>query len=467
MRTIEDCLQGTDYSKSELEYFMAECYFDYLYFAEHILGFELAEYHKEWFEIFEKFPRVRIMAFRGSGKTNFIAGYYIWKAIFMPQRNILIVSNTFEQAKTVLKVIKNMIAGNDLLKQYMPQSKEATWKATELTLKTGSVFYSKTYGEGVKGLRIDDVFCDEGGQYEDKTIFWTAISPVVQLNRGRIIVAGTPESHIDLLHELAENDEYYAVDYPAEKNGEPLWPQKYTCEPHDIFDKRSLVAVRKEIGELAYMQEFLLVPISAANSLFPYELTLKLLTKEKFLQYGKVNERYYIGADLAISEQGDWTVFTVMHANADGKSIVRSERFRGSGAEQKTKLKRLWEDFRPVRICVDKTGLGEQIVKEMQEEIPNIEPVHFTADEKYKMIMDLRHIIEQGILSIPNSKEDSATYSYTQELLKELNEYTIKVKTDTGKLKFSGGAYDDCVISLALANKASQSLFGDASISFL
>lgn len=432
-----------------------------------MLGFEIAKYHEEWYVLLEKFPRLSIQAFRGSGKTNFMVAYLLWKAISRDNLNVLITSATFEQAKLVLKIGRLMITDNELLRQYASIGKEATWKATELTIKNGSVFYSRTYGEAVKGLRIDYVLCDEGGQYEDKSIFWVAISPVVQLNRGRIIVIGTPTSHIDLLHELKENDEYYASEYPAERDGKPLWKQKYTCEREDAFGRRSLFKVRREIGELPYMQEFLLIPISSANSLFPLDLTLKSTDNgKKFLNYGKINERYYVGCDFALSETGDYTVYTVISETNEGKKIVFADRFRGNFEQQKIKIKKIYNDFKPIKIVMDKTGLGEQIFRELSQIIPNCEPIHFTADEKYKLIMDLRHEFETFNIEIPNTKDDAVTYAYSQQLLKELNEFTIKVNTGA-KLKFGGGKFDDCVISLALANRASLQIHGDVSIGFI
>ena len=79
MRTIKQIIEKTDYSETQMELFLAECMFDYLYFAEHVFGFDIADYHREWFELAEKFKRLVIVAFRGSGKTHFFAGYFICK----------------------------------------------------------------------------------------------------------------------------------------------------------------------------------------------------------------------------------------------------------------------------------------------------------------------------------------------------------------------------------------------------
>jgi len=467
MRTIREILKNTGYNERELELFPAKCCFDYPYFAEHVFGFEIADYHREWFYLAEKYKRLSITAFRGSGKTSWFAGYFIWKAIFNRNLNFLIISFNFEQSKLVLKIIRRMFNDNELLRQFMPDTRESSWKATELTIKNGCTFYCRTYGEGVRGLRIDYLLCDEAGRYEDKSIFWTAVSPVVQLNRGSIVVIGTPRSSIDLLAELKENDEYMCYEYPIEKNGRVLWPQKYTLKKEDEEGKRSLHGIKKEVGELAYTQEYMLIPISSANSLFPYELTSKALNDSiGFLPYGKTGNRYYIGCDLSITTKGDFTVFTVLEANADRKTIVKALRFRDTHEEQKRRLIKLYEDFRPIKIVVDKTGLGEIFFRELKQLIPNVEPLHFTYDEKWKLIMDLRQEFERFNIEIPCSKKDIKAYSYSQQLLKELNDFTLKVDTKHTKsgVKFSSGEYDDCVISLALANRASQNIYGNVSI---
>ncbi len=467
MRKIQEILKKTRYKGNQIEYFLTECFTDYLYFAEHVLGFLIADYHKEWYELFEKWPRVCLIAFRGSGKTSFVAGYFVWLAIFRENLNFLIISDTFDQSKEVLKTIRKMISDNELLREYMPTGKEAIWKATELTLKTRCTFYCRTYGESVRGLRIDYLFPDEIGKYEDKTIYWTAVSPVVQLNMGRIIAAGTPQSNNDLLAELKDNEEYFVKEYPAEKEEKALWPQKYTTLDHDTDTKRSLQKIRKEVGELAYTQEYMLIPISSANSLFPYELTSQGLSEDKFLPYGKTTEKYYLGYDVAISVKGDYVVQTILGVNADRKMIVKALRYRDNFEEQKRRVKQLCANFPIVKGFVDAAGLGDQQAREINLEFPQIQPIKLTYDEKYKMMIDLRNEFDNFKIVIPNSKDDINAYSFAQELLKELNEYSLQVDLRPGQTtrpKFRKGKYDDCVDSLALANKASEQLYGEVSV---
>lgn len=467
MRTLHEILKKTKYNANQIEYFLTECYTDYLYFAEHVLGFYIADYHREWYEMLEVFNRTCLIAFRGSGKTAFISGYFIWLSLFKENLNFLITSFNFEQSKIVLKLIRKMISDNEFLRNYMPQGKDSSWKATELTTKTGCTFYCKTYGEGVRGLRIDYLFADEIGKYEDKSIFWTALSPVVQLNMGNVIAAGTPVSNVDLLMELKDNEEYMVREYPAEKQGKCLWPQKYTMLDYNTATQRSLKQVKKEIGELSYTQEYLLVPISSANSLFPYELCSKALSNDKFLPFGKVKENYYLGYDVAISLKGDYTVMTVLGVNNDRKMIVKAFRFRDSFEEQKRRVRLLNEDFRIKRGFVDAHGLGEQQAREISVEFPQISPLKFSYDDKYSMLMDLRNEFDNFRIVIPNNKDDVNAYSFAEVLLKELNEFTMKVDLRAGQStrpRFASGKHDDTVISLAMANKASQEIYGDVSI---
>jgi len=462
-------LEKTGYDNTQLELFWAECFIDYIYFAEHVLGFDVAKYHKEWTELTEKFQRLCIISFRGSGKTNWFCGYMVWRAIFREGFSCLTVSHNFDEAKRLLKIVRNMILDNELLKDFAPEGRNQSWRATEITLKNGSVFYAKTYGEGMRGLRIDLAFFDEAGQYNDKSIFWTAAVPVVQLNRGRIIVSGTRKSPIDLLGELSENSEYFSKEYPAEKDGKALWSQKYTTADNDMFGKRSLKQIRREIGDLAYQQEYLLIPISRANEVFPMEKVMQCLDDySSFIDVGVKNEVYFVGVDLAISAKGDYTVLTVISADSSGKKLVYAERFRGGINMQINRLKFIYDRFRPAKILVDKTGLGEQIFRDMAQEIPAVKPFHFTEDEKYSILMDLRHEFETLRLSLPASKKDTKTYSYLQILLKELQDFQFKADLSRkSKLKFTSGKYDDTVISLALANRASKSAGMEYSIGFI
>jgi len=468
MRSISQILKrAKDYSENNMEVFWSRCYFDYLFFAEHVLGFQIAEYHKEWYELVEKYPRLCIIAFRGSGKTCFFAGYYLWKSIFQAPRETLIISFRESQAKMILKIIKNMIQGNEILQQFVPENREASWRATELELVNGSIFYCKPYNDSVRMWHPDDVLCDEIGEYEDKSIYWTAVLGTVQLKRGRVVAIGTKKSESDLLSELQENDEYFSKEYPVEINGQAIWPQKYTMLNYDTDTQKSIPKIKRELGELPYMQEYMLIPISSANSLFPMEiLKPNLADKEGFLPYGRKDERYYIGYDVARTPKGDYVVMVVLGVNADRKRLVKGIRFRGTFDEQIEKLKQLYTDFKPIKCIIDSTGLGDKQARDIQGIFPGVEMLKVTYDSKINMYTDLRREFENFNLILPNKKDDLA-YAFTQQLVKELNEIALKMDLRPGQTtrpKFHSGKYDDCADALAFANRASQNIYGMVSL---
>jgi len=286
------------------------------------------------------------------------------------------------------------------------------------------------------------------------------------MKMGRIVGIGTKKSESDLLAELQDNDEYFTKEYPVEKDGKALWPQKYTMLNYDTDTQKSIPKIRRDLGELPFMQEYMLIPISSANSLFPYELLQPTLAnKEGFLPFGRKDERYFIGYDIARTPTGDWTVMTVFGVNADGKRLVKGLRFRDTFEEQLKKFRRLYEDFKPIKCLIDGTGIGDKQARDIEMEFPGIEIIKFTYDLKLNMLTDLRREFENLAVSLPNSKDDLA-YKFTQQLIKELSEITLKTDLRVGQTtrqKYSSGKYDDCAISLALANRASQDMFGKVS----
>jgi len=463
MKSINECLKGTNCTVEE---FLGECYLDYVFFAEHVLDFEIAEYHREWYRLAEKYGRLCIEAFRGSGKTYFFSGYFLWKAIFQGPRETLIVSFREGQAKKVLKIVRNMILDNEFLKQFAPDSREQIWRATELELNNGSLFLCKPYNEGIRTWHPDDILLDEIGEYEDKSIYWTAVLGAIHVKMGRVIAIGTPKSGSDLLAELKVNDEYFFKEYPVEKNGKVLWPQRYTLLNYDTATQSSIPKIKRDLGELPFMQEYMLIPLSSANSLFPIELTHEALAdKEGFLPFGRKDERYYIGYDIARTPKGDYTVMIVLGVNADGIRLVKGLRFRDTFEEQLKKFRKLYQDFRPIKCCVDGTGIGDQQSRDIEREFPGVEIIKFTYEIKLNMLTDLRREFENLNISLPNAKD--VAYAFTQQLIKELSE--IALKTDlrigqTTRQKFHSGKYDDCAISLALANRASQNIYGAVSV---
>ena len=144
--------------------------------------FKLTPYQREWAELLKDHRRLSFMAFRSSGKSEFFfVCYPIWKAITEPGWQGLIVSNSEEQAKSLIKRIKSYIQRNKILSALAkPDSTTDSWSKTELTFRLGSSIKSKPYNENIRGYHVDFVGLDEVGTYRDHLIFKEVVIPTLR-----------------------------------------------------------------------------------------------------------------------------------------------------------------------------------------------------------------------------------------------------------------------------------------------
>ena len=479
MRNVTEILRGSEFIEEDFDAFWFACSLSYPFFAKHVLGFEVADFHEDWDAICQRFKRVCIIAHRGSGKTFWFAGMFIWKAAFNRDKEYLIVSNNLEHSKYILKVIKQLITENELLKQLAPSNRSTAWRQTEIQTTTNCTFYVRTFSENIRGLHPDEALCDEGQNYQDKSIFWQVISPTVQLKGGKIYVVGTTRSFGDLLMELLnENEEYFSQKYPAiiESKGkkEPLWSAKYTLEDKDIFGRTSLPKVKREIGAINFEQEFMLNPVSSQTGLFPYEEIIRNLDNtQQFREYAQPNKRYVIGMDVAYSKavRGDFSVIMVLEIDSErNKVIAYIERFKGKPPrEQKEILKNIIGRFHPYRVIIDEKGVGEGFLRDLKEEVTStqIEGKSYNQPEaKNDLLKNLKNEFTNDRITIPHLTEHPFTYQKTEILKKELEETGWVIKNNKAKIE-GLGKHDDTVMALALANFGAEGSVGKVGISFI
>jgi len=61
MRSIQAILKkAKGYNENKMEHFWARCYFDYIFFAENVLGFDIADYHREWLEKLDSYSEAPV-----------------------------------------------------------------------------------------------------------------------------------------------------------------------------------------------------------------------------------------------------------------------------------------------------------------------------------------------------------------------------------------------------------------------
>lgn len=447
-----------DLSSVSLEEVMLNASLDFKYFFEAVLGYRLEWFHEEWVEMIERFRRVCIVAPRQHGKTTLVAAYFVWKMLFNKDKRFLVVSDALKQAMDVLKTIKEIINSNRLTKVLIPTTRDNTWSKTEIETTTGCRLVVRANNEKIRGGSYDFVYCDEAGEYKDKSIFYSVILPTTIARKGKVIVTGTPTSKRDLLSELAREGSgfIYKVYRAVDSNGNPLWRWKYP--------KEELERMRQSIPAMSWEREFMCNPVGDETTLFPFELIEPALDPERGFEH--VPDRlgkYYMGFDVALStrKDADASVWVILK-EVDGKLVIAyAERAIGMGFEEQVeKTISLYKKYNVRRLVVDKSSFGEVFWQRFKEEDLNVIPYVFSAtsrghNRRTNLLMALRNQFERRRIIIPKNNKDIAAYRFSETLLDELSGIYPKVNR-AGEVIYASIGHDDTVIALGLAVQASS-----------
>lgn len=447
MRTKEEIFQGEDPIK-----FLLSCRMNFRKWCERVHGRNIADFHMEWFDAFYNYPSSCIEASRQHGKTEILAvDFFTWIAYFEKGKVMLVVSNSMEQSTTVMQRIKDAILDNELLTEIKSEDRDSVWSKTEMNFKTRCKIICKPYSDNMRSFTVDWALFDEGGTYRDKSIYYSAATPLVIAKKGHICVIGTPKTKIDLLAELSKSKHYKFIKTPAlDSKGNPIWPWKYT--------KEALNIEREHIGNIRFNREYLCNPVSDEIAVFPYELIANgFLEDEILMPEGENGKNYYVGIDFAMSAsyQGDFSVICVLEKNEDDRlKLVYMWREKGINPKvQSDKIKEVSEKFHPVKILADESSFGKTIIQDAIMMGVSIEGFKFQS-QKEGLIDMLRARFDSKRLLIPVKPDHEMTKKMTDVLVQELTEIT-PYETPLGQTSYKGsGMHDDTVIALALAVRA-------------
>jgi phage FluMu gp28-like protein len=152
---------------------------------------------------------------------------------------------------------------------------------------------------------------------------------------------------------------------------------------------------------------------------------------------------HFIGVDLG--KKQDYSVVAVVRRDRDKLRVVHLKRFR-LGTEYSAVIgyvKVLCEKLNVVRVCIDRTGVGEYVTEDLERAVttPCIGVV-LTLPLKQEILGYMKKQMEDGGLRIP----------YSQDLISEINVERFHL-TKTGQIQFSHpeGTHDDRLWALALA----------------
>lgn len=304
-------------------------WFFHVYFASYV-KYKLAPFHQKMFTITEdeSVQLAVVMAFRGSAKsTIFSMSYPIWAVLGKQQRkNVLIVSQTQNQSRTLLASIRAEFEENSLLRADLGpfEEQEEEWGATSLVLpKYKARITAASIEQSIRGIRhrhnrpdlviIDDIEdLDSVKTHEGRSKTYERLTgeifPVGDINT-RFIIVGNYLHEESALARIARSiedkqREGVCMRVPVmDENDTIAWHGKYPTQ-------KALDEHRALIGEHAFQRELMLVSVGVLNEIVKpaWIATYTELPNEGFDNCHLFSAT---GIDLAISKES-WADYTAM-----------------------------------------------------------------------------------------------------------------------------------------------------------
>jgi hypothetical protein len=295
------------------------------------------------------------------------------------------------------------------------------------------------------------------------------LMPMLLNREGQIIIVGTPKSETDIFSAIKQRIRDNSLcpwilrEYPA-----ILDYDNKVIQCPDRFTWEQLMEKRLTMGALKFGREYQLEFFSRDASLFPR--TIVDPAKVKGLDYRILNVAdkrdanwsFFIGVDVARSgaASADFTVAIVLAYNGvnQTKQIVHMWREKGlKMTEQAAHIAQLSRDFNYAVVLVEQNNMGQDMIDELADKW-NVTVESFVTggkgQKKDDLIRGLISAFEHEQIIIPQNDEWSV--EQMNPLLDELDKFCT-VLTPAGNEQFRGmGSHDDIVMSLALANKATQ-----------
>jgi hypothetical protein len=456
MITKEEILKG----RAE-NLFLASCYLNPVIFFTDLLGFEARDFHKDWISILRNYDKIAISAPTGFGKTTVFGVFWpLWTAFFKKNSLSLVIAKSIRtQSSNILEEIKIIIDNNEILKQLRPEKFESTWTKEKIFMTNGSRIQYSSNSINVRGIQADYEFADEVATYDNQEVFFRDILTRIVSKKGKIAAVSTPVNTNDLLARIINTKGFYSKIYPALVNkegkadlkGESIWPEK--------FPKDYLLKTRESIGISNFERNYMCNPKaeSSESPVYPlifvedcYDLSRSFTSKSE----GGIT---YIGCDFALSSgpRADFDCYVVVEVFNNFVIIKHIERHKGIPMPSKImRIKDLTEIYKPVRVIIDESNIGNEVLRELVTKGVPVFPQSFQSNARKKLLLQLKNILENKLLVIPRKNEGDSTLTVT--MTDVLTEELIGFKEEESRLTrikhlVSSAAHDDTVMALAMA----------------
>jgi len=393
---------------------------------------EFHKYQKNFLLQCVKNKRVCALWSRQSGKSLMISLYSLYMCLVNTSFRVLMVAPTQEQSAELYSKLRKIALGSELIKSEIISSSQ-----TEINFRNGSRVKALPCGpEGVtiRGLTADIIIIEEAGYVKD-SIVNEVIMPMIgsAQSYGQCIKIGTPKG----------KNHFYESSYGKETKYSLIHIPYTIPLDEGQYSKDFINEQKNNLTELEFKTEYEAEFIEDADAYFKQDL-IDSCVEDYVLGAYHPKSIFTLGVDFARMGE-DESVFTVVEESMEKDIRVNfiDSTLHKPMTDAIGRIKVLDEKYTFQKIYLDETGMGAGPTDMLTEELgERVEGLTFTVKSKQDLYSNLKKLMEQGRIKIPNNRK----------LLYQLADLRYEVMS-SGDLKIhhSERGHDDFADSLALS----------------
>jgi hypothetical protein len=400
-------------------------------------------------------PRQVAVCGRGWGKSLVFSRKNLWLIYTKPKIESLIISSTQRQSMIMFDYCYHTVQANTLMREMI---KHPGTTRTTIRLKpplSGRLVALPCSPDKLRGYHPDYVFVDEASIVPSEMITSEIFMMLTKPNSS-LVMSGTPMAFEHAFRRAFLDRERYSVHH-CTSNSSPLVSQEQLAEWREMMTKEEW---NREVEASWTEAEHTFFPIDLIATCVDPELGNPNSTNSYVEDIEKANPQnlkgpYYAGLDLG--KQVDFSVLAVVQRMESGETRLIHKRQFPLGTPYPDVIAyaaRAHQIFNLDGLFIDKTGIGDAIVDEMERiDVRNIQGVFFTDVEKENMLNHLKLLMEKKLLKIPGDDKQLIAQINEQQY-EYLQPKTVQERIHL-KFRHPPGRHDDQLYAFALACRAS------------
>lgn len=384
----------------------------------------MTDYQKEIMDCEERFACIE--ASTKAGKTACMIVWLLEQALrCKANQSVFWVAPVFMQSKIAFDRMRSQMNIREFFK--------VNESRLTLTLPNGAIIEFKS-GDNPDTLYGNDCYAaviDEASRIREES--WIAIRSTLTATNGKCKLIGNVKGRKNFFYRMALKAKAKEPNYFYKKI------TAYDAVAAGILKLEEIEDAKRDLPENVFKELYLAEASEDGSNPFG----LEHIARATFEMSN--NEAVCYGIDLA--KKHDWTVITGLDQFG---SVCYFDRFQKDWKQTKETILSL--PNKP--ICIDSTGVGDPIAEDIAR-VKEVEMVVYTARQKQQLIEGLAYAIQnRKITVLPGVMKD------------ELDSFEFEYTRSGVYYSAPSGLHDDCVNSLALANKIHESakMAGEVSI---